>query len=118
MRPCNQCGEPIDNSAVVCVACEASSGSSHRTSTPSPDARPRETDCCSVKQSSHWSLIFVGAGLHGIPAAITMMIAAQIAFWSRIPLTTTCYIGLGVLVAYALFGGLADRLPTGVDKAE
>ena len=54
--------------------------------------------------------------MRGIPAAIAMMLASQVVTWFRTPLLTTCYIGLGVLVAYALFGGLADLLPTGADK--
>ncbi|TWU44688.1 hypothetical protein Poly51_59570 [Rubripirellula tenax] len=116
MRPCNQCGEPVDNSAVLCASCEARPNSSRQTLASIAEPKPPETDSCGVVDSSHWTLVFVGAAMRGIPLAIVMMLASQIVTWFRMPLLTTCYIGLGVVGAYAMFGGLADLLPTGADK--
>ena len=116
MRPCSQCGEPIDNTVAMCAACEANPDSSRQAVTTSAEPRQPETDSCDVVVSSHWSLVIIGAALRGIPAAIAMTLASQIVTSFRMPLLTTCYIGLGVLVAYAMFGGLADLLPSGAGK--
>lgn len=116
MRPCNRCGLPIDNSAVLCADCEARPVASREMLTASSEHKPTEAN--GRAGASHWCLVFVGAGLRGIPAAIVIMVASQFVTWFRLPLLTTCYIGLGAMVVYALLGGLADLLPSGSEELE
>ncbi len=110
MRPCNQCGTPVDNADAFCTACASKPIPLHQTPRAHPTHELAGPDYSDASDSSHWSLVLVGAALSGIPTAVVMMIASQIVFWFRLPLLTTCYIGAGVVAAFTLFGGLADLL--------
>ena len=125
MRPCDQCGTPVDNSRSLCTSCESKSIPARDATAP---RQPKNADIdrdvnviapVDTHAENHWALVFLGAALNGIPAAVLMILASRIVstFTSfKMPMTTSVYIGIGVIAVFAVFGGLADILPVRTNK--
>jgi hypothetical protein len=113
MRPCNNCGAPVENSDLFCARCmpRRDSDTKQLEASTSNNDTNGQTDASIT--TDHWLLVFIGNFLYGIPAALFITIGSQIVTSFQMDTSFSCKMGLFVLCMYGIGGGVGDLLSFG-----